>query len=74
MAKTGQPCVTSVINVRVREERATELSILFDTVSNPWMPKDSIKARDVQMGLTKVDDDTLQVEYMGAQVTAKRVK
>jgi len=62
------------INSRVQEERATELLILHDVVSNPHMPKESVKARDVHIILTKVDDNTLQVDSMGSNTLFKRVK
>ncbi|NEU70025.1 hypothetical protein GK091_24305 [Spirosoma agri] len=63
-----------IINARVQEERANELFILFDTAINPGFATQQITARDVPMTLIKVDDDNLQVDFMGSQVTAKRAK
>lgn len=64
----------NIINTRVQEERATELSIIFDTAINPGHPTQLITARDIPVGLSKVDDDNLQLTYMGSAMTATRVK
>ena len=62
------------INSRVEKESATELSILYDIVSNPHMPKDSVKATNEFITLTKVDDNTLETSLQGMGVLLKRVK
>ena len=62
------------INSRVEKESATELSIFYDIVSNPYMPKVSVKATNVHMTLTKVDDHTLETSFQGVDVFFKRVK
>ncbi|GAB3570723.1 hypothetical protein GCM10027578_27650 [Spirosoma luteolum] len=64
----------NIINVRVLEERATALTIVYDMAINPGFPTQQITARDVHAELVKVDDDTLNLEQMGAQLPAKRVK
>ena len=62
------------INSRVEKESATELSIFYDIVSNPHMPKVSVKATNEFITLTKVDDNTLETSLQGMGVLFKRVK
>jgi hypothetical protein len=62
-----------IINARVQDESATELVIVFDTAINPGHPTQVITAKDVHTSLRKVDNDQVSLDYMGAQLLAKRV-
>jgi hypothetical protein len=64
----------NTINVRVQEESATKLAIVYDMAINPGFATQQITSRDEHLTLTKVDDSTIETSIMGMALSFKRVK